>query len=573
VIGRVVRVRLRDVQALRGVLRDLRRLIRYNESGRKMTLGIPRGDDGGTLFGRYRLVRELGRGGMGVVYYAVIEGPQGFSRPCVVKRIVPELAGDAGFIQSLVAEARLSGMLAHPGIVQLYEFGEVDGEYFLAMEYVDGVSLYEAIRRSMRAGSSLPPGVVCYVAAELALALGHAHAMRDPAGRALEIVHRDVSPSNVMLGRSGTVKLLDFGIARAASHTRDHITRTGTLKGKFAYMSPEQAEGLPIDHRSDLFALGTIVWEALTLRRLFFAPDDMQTLRMVREAKVTPTGIDTELDTVLLRLLARDRDERWATGDEVAATLQPIAHRLHGNTFSMRRVVAELGEEPPAETTTTQATQSLVPPRRLTRPMPPVRAPEPAKGKALEPTAGKAGYEVKGSIVRAYTQQIEQLGILAAVLDKVPPEIRRQMEDPPLHNVWLDASVIEEMITAVESVRGIEGVRTVTRLGQELGLMPIMRPVVVGMLRLFGTSPHTILSRFTQFSKNNVRGMAFEWTRDSDRAGTLSIQFPRKNVPHSAYVGFESAMHIICGLCSVKPTVEATKIGGDGSTGLLHVSW
>src|SRR5262249_57082216 len=126
---------------------------------------------------------------------------------------------------------------------------------FLAMEYVDGVSLHDAIRRSVRADTTLPPGVVCYVAAELALALGHAHAMRDQAGRPLEIVHRDVSPSNVMLGRSGTVKLLDFGIARAASHTRDHITRTGTLKGKFAYMSPEQAEGLPIDHRSELFAL------------------------------------------------------------------------------------------------------------------------------------------------------------------------------------------------------------------------------------------------------------------------------------------------------------------------------
>jgi serine/threonine-protein kinase len=550
----------------------------YNGRRHKMTLGgRPQGDDAGVVFGRYRLVRELGRGGMGVVYYAMIEGPQGFIRPCVVKRIVPELARDEGFIQSLVAEARLSGLLVHPGIVQVYEFGELDGEYFLAMEYVEGVSLHEALRHAQRTEHPLPPGTVCYLAAELALALGYAHALHDHAGRALEIVHRDVSPSNVMLGRSGTVKLLDFGIARAASHTRDQVTRTGTIKGKFAYMSPEQAEGLPIDHRSDLFALGSVVWEALTLRRLFFAPDDLQTLRLVREAKVPPTGVDAELDTVLMHLLARDPNERIASGDELAAILQPIAHRLQGNTFSVRRLVAELGEEKAAEPAppVTQATQALSRPRKTTRPVPAPRAAEPpaTRARSLTPTGGRASYEVKGSLVRAYVQQIEQLGFLAEVLDAVPKDTRKLLVDPPLHNAWIDASVIEEMICAVEQLRGLETVRVVTQRGQELGLMPLMRPVVVGMLRLFGASPHTLLSRFTQFSKNNVRGMAFAWTHESDRAGTLTIQFPRKNVPYSAYVGFESAMFIICELCSVKANVVETEISSDGATGTLRLSW
>jgi serine/threonine-protein kinase len=513
---------------------------------------------------------------MGIVYRAVSEGPQGFARPCVIKRIVPHLASDKGFIQALVAEARLSGMLIHPGVVQVYELGEVAGEYYLAMEYVDGVSLHQAIRRSERAGAPIPPGVVGFMATELAVVLGYAHAMRDDAGRPLEIVHRDVSPSNVMLGRAGTVKLLDFGIARAAGHMRDHETRSGTLKGKFGYMSPEQAEGLPIDHRSDLFSLGVLTWEALTQRRLFWAPDDMQTLRLVREAKVAPTGIDAQLDAVLLKMLARDREARWSSGDELAAALQPIAHRLDGNTFSMRRFVAALGDSEPevapdatAPMPVTHATQSLSPPGRAPRPSRRPSAPEPA----LLPSTGKAGYDVKGSLVRAYMQQIEQLGISPSVTSLVTEETRRQMHEPPLHNAWVDAFVIEDMINAVESVRGIEGVRMVTKAGQENGIMPLLKPVVVGMLRLFGMSPHTLLSRFSQFTKTNVRGMEFEWTRESDRAGTLRIQFPRKHIPQSAYVGFESGLQIICELCSVTGTVEETVISRDGSWGTIHLTW
>lgn len=310
-----------------------------SDTGADMVLGLRRE---GSKFGRYRLLGELGHGGMGIVYHAVNEGPQGFARACVIKRIVPHLARDHEFIQSLIAEARLSGLLIHPGIVQVYEFGEIDGEFYLAMEYVDGLTLIDVLQRLGRARSTFPPGLVCFMIAELAAALAYAHSLKDNSERPLEIVHRDVNPSNVMLGRAGTVKLLDFGIAKAATHMREEQTRTGTLKGKFAYMSPEQAEGIHVDHRSDLFSLGVVFWEALASKRLFRTKDDMHTLRLVREAKVEPTGVDPDIDRIVLKMLARNPDDRFSTGEEIAAALQPIAMRLHGNGFAMRRFLTDL---------------------------------------------------------------------------------------------------------------------------------------------------------------------------------------------------------------------------------------
>jgi serine/threonine protein kinase len=543
---------------------------------------IARDGGEGSVFGRYRLLRELGRGGMGVVYRAVVEGPQGFARSCVIKRIVPHLSSDEGFAHSLAAEARLSGLLVHPGIVQVYEFGVVNGEYYLAMEYVDGISLWQVARRCEQTNRTVPPGVACFLIAELAVALGYAHALRGDDGRALEIVHRDVSPSNVMLGRAGMVKLLDFGIARAASHMRDANTRTGTLKGKFAYMSPEQAEGLTIDGRSDLFALGVLFWEALTQRRLFSGGDDLQTLRLVREAKVAPTGIDAELDAVLLKTLSRDPAQRWSTGDELAAALQPIAHRLGGNLFSMRRFVAEMLDLPDPKVETRaeakirtplqEATQNLTKPTKTPSAK---RAEELLQKRIEEPTStpSNGSYEIKGSLVRAYTQQIADLGILSPVLNLVRPETRKLMTDLPISNTWIDAMVIEDMINQVESLRGIEAVRVVTRSGINGGVLPILKPAVMPLLRLFGTSPHTLLSRFGKFTKNNVRGLEFEWMHDGERAGTLRVQFPRKNIPRTAFIGFESAMVIICDLCAVNGTISEVEMSRDGSSGLVHVHW
>jgi serine/threonine-protein kinase len=329
------------------------------------------------LFGRYRLLDELGSGGMAVVSRAVVDGPSGFQRTVVLKRILPELSRNPKFVKMFLSEARLCALLHHPAIVQVNDLGEVDGEYFLAMEYVEGVDLSSVLRHAYDVKKPMPAGVACWLTAELAGALAYAHALKDEAGRPLDIVHRDVSPSNIRVTPLGAVKLLDFGIARFASHLRDErtLTGTGTLKGKISYMAPEQAEGLPVDRRADVFALGIVLHECLTLERLFRGGDDFETLRLVREAKVHPPSavrpeLDAELDAVVLRMLARSVEARYQTCDEVQAALAPIVHRLHGDAHALRRWLAELGpipergQEPSLVTTPAKASAT---PRTVTR--------------------------------------------------------------------------------------------------------------------------------------------------------------------------------------------------------------
>jgi serine/threonine protein kinase len=221
----------------------------------------------------------------------------------------------------------------------------------------------------------MPPGVACYIAAEIASALAYAHALTDDAGRPLAIVHRDVSPSNIRVTPLGGLKLLDFGIARAAGHLRDERTLTGTLKGKISYMSPEQADGQPVDRRTDVFALGIVLYECLTLERLFRGEDDFETLRLVREAKVWPPSsvrpeLDADVDAVVARMLARAPEARYQSCDEVAQALEPIVRRLDGDAAALRRWLQELGPiaaraEPPSQATTPAKAGAT--PRTVTR--------------------------------------------------------------------------------------------------------------------------------------------------------------------------------------------------------------
>jgi serine/threonine protein kinase len=302
----------------------------------------------GVPFGRYRLLERLGVGGMAIVYRAVVNGPKNFSRTLVIKRVIPHLAHDPSFVTMLAAEARLAGLLLHPNIVQVHEFGDVDGEYYLAMELVDGFDLNTILRQARHLNHAAPPGLLCYMMSELAGALSYAHALTDEEGHHLEIVHRDVTPSNVIVSFDGVAKILDFGIAKASTHAREERTRTGTLKGKLSYMSPEQIQGLPVDGRTDIFALGVVFYECLTLRRLFKAETDAQTIRNVCDVEITPPsrhmpGIDPELEAVVMRMLARNTADRYSDAAEVAADLAPIARRLGGgDAAGLRQFLNEL---------------------------------------------------------------------------------------------------------------------------------------------------------------------------------------------------------------------------------------
>jgi serine/threonine protein kinase len=340
----------------------------------------------GVAFGRYRLVEPLGRGGMAQVFRAVINGPKGFARTLAIKRILPHFSRHAHFVDMLAREAKLCGLLRHPNIVQVHEFGVVAGEHYLAMELVDGHDLQAVTRALASAECRMPVSVACRIVSELAGALGYAHAVRDAAGRGLGLVHRDVSPSNVMIGSLGTVKLVDFGIAKAAAQLREITTATGALKGKLGYMSPEQVEGLPLDGRSDLFALGVLFWELLTQRRLFAADSGFGEMRLVCAAKVPPPsqlvdGLDPVIDAVVLKLLARRREDRFQTAEAVVAMLQPMS----SHSEALRQTMADLapffgprcaplgGAEPERYSSATLTVVDAVPPMPATQTA--VRAP------------------------------------------------------------------------------------------------------------------------------------------------------------------------------------------------------
>jgi serine/threonine protein kinase len=298
-------------------------------------------------FGRYRLLDRIGAGGMAEVFRAVLDGPQGFSRTVVLKRILPNLAHDDTFLRLFLDEARISALLHHPAIVQTFDFGALDGTYFLAMELVEGWTLSDVMLMCKQRLTAVPIADVCYAMSELAGALAYAHALADETGRPLEIVHRDVSPSNIMISRQGGVKLLDFGIARAAEHVRDERTRHGTRKGKLSYMSPEQTSASAVDRRADIFSLGIVFYEWLTMRRLFKRDNEITTVLAIRNDPIVApsvhhTGIPPELDALVMKMLARDPRERYQSCDDVVTDLVPIVQRLRGHTQSLRAFVQKL---------------------------------------------------------------------------------------------------------------------------------------------------------------------------------------------------------------------------------------
>jgi hypothetical protein len=299
-------------------------------------------------FGRYRFLDRIGSGGMAEVFRALEEGPHGFSREVAIKRILPEFAHHPEFIGMLVSEARVSARLQHPVIVQVLEFGQVEQHYYLALELVEGCNLRQLLERAHDSGHELPAGLACYIVGQVASGLAYAHARNDSDGRPLHIVHRDVSPSNIMVAPAGAVKLLDFGIAKAADVVRDEQTRTGMMKGKLSYMSPEQASAQPIDQRSDIFSLGVVFYEALVGQRLFKGDSDSETLERVRRAAVSPPsqlvpGLPGGLDAVVLKMLAAAPADRYRDCNEVAAALAPLTQRLGGSATELARFVAVVG--------------------------------------------------------------------------------------------------------------------------------------------------------------------------------------------------------------------------------------
>jgi tRNA A-37 threonylcarbamoyl transferase component Bud32 len=268
---------------------------------------------------------------MAELFLARQTGVAGFERVVAIKRILPHLTEDREFVQMFVNEAKLAAQITHPNVVQIYDFGAVLGTYYMAMEYVMGKSLAAVLAQGQALGKSIPVSAAVRITAAIAAGLDHANRGTTVSGAPLGIIHRDISPQNILIGYNGDVKLVDFGIAKAASSSTH--TQTGVLKGKLAYLSPEQAWGKAVDHRSDLFALGIVLHEMLTGQRLFKAENEFTTLERVRSAEVAApsavkSGVPRELDAIVLKALAKNPDDRYPTGHTLEDALSGYLQHL-----------------------------------------------------------------------------------------------------------------------------------------------------------------------------------------------------------------------------------------------------
>lgn len=309
-------------------------------------------------FGKYTLLRRIAQGGMAEIFLALQrsaatghETP--FEKLIVIKRILPELNGDRAFVDMLLHEARIAATLGHPNVVQVFDAGQIDGRYFIAMEHVHGEDL-RAIVRQMKKKEVLEFSLEHAIGIVLGACAGlsYAHEKRGLDGAPLGIVHRDVSPQNIVVTFDGDVKVVDFGIARSEARRSEENTRSGKLKGKVPYMSPEQARGESLDRRSDLFSLGTILFELTTGKRLFKGQSEFETLKLIcdreypRPSEVKP-GYPAELEAIVMKALAKERDQRYASGRELQHDLEAFVReqKLQVSRLSLERFMRDLFSE------------------------------------------------------------------------------------------------------------------------------------------------------------------------------------------------------------------------------------
>ena len=335
------------------------------------------GDTSGkwTKFGRYALLEKIGSGGMAEIHRAKTFGAAGFEKEYAIKLIIPSLVDDTEFVDMFINEAKIVVNLYHANIVQVFDLGEIDDQYYIAMEYVHGKDLLDILARCAKRGVKIPLNMVLFVTMEMLKGLNFAHQAKDPYGEDLNIIHRDISPSNILISYAGDVKVGDFGVAKAA--IQRSLSDNDTLKGKVGYMSPEQVMGQPIDHRSDIFSAGIVLFEALSMSRLFVGDSDLDVMLKVRDADIEEAfdrieSTPDELKSIVRRALRKDPDERFQTAGDFYQALVDFTYqrdiKVTGNDLSnlMNRLFAEEIEEekarrredpktPPPEIVTEQA--------------------------------------------------------------------------------------------------------------------------------------------------------------------------------------------------------------------------
>jgi len=306
-------------------------------------------------FGQYKLIDRLAVGGMAELFLAHQSGPDGFEKPVVIKRIRPHLSGHSAFVRMFLNEARLAAQLNHPNIVQIHDLGKVGDSYFIGMEYLFGRDMRRVVPKAESLGIPFPMVYALKIASSVCEGLYYAHQKVDLYGAPLNIVHRDVTPENIFVCFDGTVKVLDFGIAKAANRVEQ--TRAGELRGKLSYLSPEQCLGKPVDHRSDLFSLGAVLYEWLTGFKLFTGESDVAVMRAIVDGKVYAPSyfradIPESVEAILMKALERDRDKRYPSAwhfqqdlDRFLNAYEFTPTHLHLSNFLKQLFLDELEEE------------------------------------------------------------------------------------------------------------------------------------------------------------------------------------------------------------------------------------
>jgi serine/threonine protein kinase/Flp pilus assembly protein TadD len=275
-------------------------------------------------FGKYQLLEKVAVGGMAELYRAKVTGDHGFEKLVAIKKILPHLTDEGNLVKAFIDEAKLAALLQHENIVQIYDFGSMNGEYFIAMEYLFGKDLRRLIHKARENAAPLSLGNTLYIISRICAGLDYSHNLKDLQGKPLNIIHRDINPQNIFITYEGQVKIIDFGIAKAASH--NSTTHDGLIKGKLAYMSPEQAKGKPIDRRSDIFSTGIVLYELLAGERMFQG-ETMHIYTQVRDAAYEPLqnlvpDLPVKLHAVVQRALAKEPDDRYQSCGEMLAELE-----------------------------------------------------------------------------------------------------------------------------------------------------------------------------------------------------------------------------------------------------------
>ncbi len=290
-------------------------------------------------FGKYILLDKIASGGMAEIFKAKTVGVSGFEKILAIKRIHPQFAQNQEFITMLIDEAKISVFLNHSNIVQVFDLGRIGEHYFIAMEYVNGTDLHKYLKKCKQKKEYLPLDISIYIASEIAKGLDYAHRKTGPDGKPLKIIHRDVSPQNILISDIGEIKITDFGIAKA--NIKNKETTKGLLKGKINYMSPEQAAGLEIDNRSDIYALGIIMYEMFTNQRPFFAESDYKQIEMIKKGIIKSPiifreDLPDELADIVMKCLTKDRDARYQAASELQADLQKYLFKTYPGFVSSK---------------------------------------------------------------------------------------------------------------------------------------------------------------------------------------------------------------------------------------------